>query len=389
MTPRIGCIGIDASRAISAAPTGTEGYSYHLIRALLPRLTPRFAMRLYAREAPAAGAFPDTAELRVMPWPRLWTHARLSWEMWQHPPDVLFVPAHVLPLYTPARTLVTVHDLGYRYFPQAHPWRQRWYLEWSTRRNVHAATHVLADSRATRDAIVAAYGIPAAKITVAYPGYDSDLAPVHNLQKQRAARDRYGIPLDKPYVLHLGRIQPRKNLARLATAFAYLLPHHPELRLVLAGPAGWMAEPILTRVRALGIEQQVILPGYIDEADKAALISAAQFVAYPSLYEGFGFPALEAQACEAPLLASNTSSLPEVVGAGGLLVDPEDTPAMADAMQRLLEDKGLRKRLIARGRENLARFDWRITAQNVAAVIEALYQEDLGERRRCNQINLE
>lgn len=375
MTP---CIGIDASRAISAAPTGTEGYSYHLIRALIPRLTPRFDVRLYARAAPAAEAFPDTAELRVMPWPRLWTHMRLSWEMRRHPPDLLFVPAHVLPLYTPARTLVTVHDLGYRYVPQAHPWRQRWYLEWSTRRNVRAAAHVLADSRATRDAIVAAYGVPAEKITVVYPGYDSDLAPVHNLQKQRAVRDRYGIPLDKPYVLHLGRIQPRKNLTRLATAFAYLLPRHPELRLVLAGPAGWMAEPILTRVRALGIERQVIFPGYIEAADKAALISAATFVAYPSLYEGFGFPALEAQACETPLLASNTSSLPEVVGAGGLLVDPKETPAIADAMQRLLEDKELRKRLIARGRENLARFDWSKTAQQVASIIEAVYQGDLG-----------
>ncbi|MFP4395157.1 MAG: glycosyltransferase family 4 protein [Anaerolineales bacterium] len=372
------CIGIDASRAISAAPTGTEGYSYHLIRALLPRLTPRFEVRLYAREAPAADTFPNTAEVRVMPWPRLWTHTRLSWEMWRHPPDLLFVPAHVLPLYTPARALVTVHDLGYRYFPDAHPWRQRWYLEWSTRRNVRAAAHVLADSQATRDAIVTAYSVPAEKITVVYPGYDSDLAPVRDLRKQRAARDRYGVPLDKPYVLHLGRIQPRKNLARLATAFAYLLPQHPELRLVLAGPAGWMAEPIRARVRDLGLERQVIFPGYIDAEDKAALISAAKFVAYPSLYEGFGFPALEAQACETPLLASNTSSLPEVVGEGGLLVDPGDTPALADAMQRLLEDRALRRQLILRGRENLARFDWKITAQKVASIIEALYQEDLG-----------
>ena len=123
MTSGNGCIGIDASRAISTAPTGTEGYSYHLIRALIPRLTSRFDVHLYAREAPAAEAFPDGENVtwRVMPWPRLWTHMRLSWEMRRHPPDLLFVPAHVLPLYTPARSLVTVHDLGYRYFPKAHP----------------------------------------------------------------------------------------------------------------------------------------------------------------------------------------------------------------------------------------------------------------------------
>jgi len=362
-------IGVDASRALSTAPTGTEGYSYYLIRALLPYLDAQYRTKLYFRSAPEPDAFPG-AELCVIPFPRLWTHVRLSWEMARHPPDLLFVPAHVLPLVRPKRTLVTIHDLGYRYFPEAHPRRQRLYLDWSTRWNTRVADHILADSYATRDALVRAYSIDSAKITVAYPGYDSDLAPVRDIDTLAAVRARYAIP--GPYILFMGRLQPRKNLARLIEAFARLAPERLDLSLVLAGPVGWLAEPIRARVRELGLETRVLFPGYVAEADKAALISGAQVFAYPSLYEGFGFPALEAQACGVPLLASNTSSLPEVVGDGGLLVDPLDTSAIATGLARLLDGVDLRYDLIARGTANLRRFSWDITARTALTVIENL-----------------
>jgi len=367
--PAIPTIGIDASRALSAAPTGTEGYSYQLIRALLPHLDAQYHTRLYFRDAPAPAAFPG-AELRVMPFPRLWTHVRLSWEMARRPPDLLFVPAHVLPLIRPRRTLVTIHDLGYRYFPEAHPRRQRLYLDWSTRWNAHSADHILADSNATRDALAREYGIAATKITVAYPGYDSDLAPVRDANVLAAVRARYHIP--GPYILFMGRVQPRKNLTRLIEAFASLATDRQNLSLVLAGPTGWLAEPIRARVRELGLEARVLFPGYIAATDKAALISGALVFAYPSLYEGFGFPVLEAQACGVPLLASTTSSLPEVVGDGGLLVNPLDTAAMAEGLARLLDDAMLRRTLIALGSANLRRFSWEATARTVLTIIENL-----------------
>jgi glycosyltransferase involved in cell wall biosynthesis len=362
-------IGIDASRALSAAPTGTEGYSYHLIRALLPLLDAQYRTRLYFRSAPDPAAF-HNVELRVIPFPRLWTHVRLSWEMACHAPDLLFVPAHVLPPVRPKRTLVTIHDLGYRYFPEAHPRRQRLYLDWSTRWNARVADHILADSCATRDALVQTYGVAASKITVAYPGYDSNLAPVHDAKFLDAAWARYAIP--GPYILFMGRLQPRKNLSRLIEAFARLAPDRPDLSLVLAGPAGWLAEPVRTKVHELRLDGRVLFPGYVAEADKAALISGAQVFAYPSLYEGFGFPVLEAQACSVPLLASNTSSLPEVVGDGGLLVDPLDETAIAEGLTRLLDDADLRYNLIARGTANLRRFSWDATAHTVLTVIENL-----------------
>ena len=360
-------IGIDASRAVSALPTGTEGYSYHLIQALVPRLRPTSDVRLYFRALPPAGLFPDT-EHRVIPFPRLWTHLRLSWEMVRRPPDLLFVPSHVLPLVRPRRTVVTIHDLGYRYFPEAHPPAQRLYLHLSTRWNARVADQIIADSEATRRALIREYDVPAEKIAVVYPGYDRSLHPLRDERRREDTLTRYGI--DGPYILHLGRIQPRKNLVRLVDAFMRVYPDHPDLLLVLAGPTGWLAEPIRTRVEALGLRGRVLFPGYIREEDKAALISGALCFAFPSLYEGFGFPVLEAQACGVPILTSNTSSLPEVAGEGALLISPVDTEAIAQGLTRLLEDNRLRARLVVQGELNLTRFSWERTARQVTELIQ-------------------
>ena len=273
-------------------------------------------------------------------------------------------------LCDPGARLVTVHDLGYRFFPEAHPAAQRRYLEMSTRWNVRRASHVLADSSATREAIVEAYGTPPEKISVLYPGYQPDLQPVRDRGVLDRVKERYGI--SGRYILFVGRIQPRKNLARLIEAFAALAPAYADLTLVLAGPSGWLAEPIIARAEALGLRNRVRFPGYIAVEDKAALISGAQLFAYPSLYEGFGFPILEAQACGTPLLASTTSSLPEVAGEGGLLVSPEDVEAIAEGLRRLLEDTELRSELVKRGYLNLSRFSWAKAAQQASAVMKTL-----------------
>ncbi|MDF1516075.1 MAG: glycosyltransferase, partial [Anaerolineae bacterium] len=212
-------IGIDASRAVSTAPTGTEAYSYHLIRAMLPLMQQKFAVTLYMRYKPQSTSFPDV-DIKVMPFPRLWSHLRLSWEMVVSTPELLFVPAHVLPVIHPVNSLVTVHDLGYRLFPESHPPGQRFYLNCSTRWNVRQAAHVIADSEATREAIVTHYSVPPSKITVAYPGYDSNLKRVENPSVLDNVKRRYGIHGD--YILHIGRIQPRKNLGRLIDAFQVL-----------------------------------------------------------------------------------------------------------------------------------------------------------------------
>ncbi|MCX7854421.1 MAG: glycosyltransferase family 4 protein [Anaerolineae bacterium] len=362
-------IGIDASRAVSPRPTGTETYSLRLIQALLSLALP-WSIRLYFRQAPPENLFPQ-ADLRVLPFPRLWTHIRLSWEMARHPPDLLFVPAHVLPPIHPRRSLVTVHDLGYRYFPRAHTRFQRVYLDLSTRWNARAAAHILADSEATRADLSRIYGTPLEKVTVAYPGYDESLAPVRDPATLAAVRARYGIPGE--YFLYLGTLQPRKNLSRLVLAFSQL---STQATLVLAGQRGWLVDNLFALIRRLGLEGRVLCPGYVRPEDRAPLLSGALAFVFPSLYEGFGLPVLEAQACGCPVICSSTSSLPEVAGDAALQVYPEDIAALADAMARLEGDPDLRQELVERGFANLRRFSWEQCARTVLRVMEGLLEEN-------------
>jgi glycosyltransferase involved in cell wall biosynthesis len=374
-------IGIDASRATAARRTGTEMYSLHLIRALLAQ-GEGHRFRLYFNQAPAPGLFPGGADKRVMPFPRLWTHLRLSREMKSAPPDVLFVPSHVLPVVHPPRCVVTVHDLGYHYYPEAHTLFQNVYLRWSTRYNARTATRILADSDATREDLLRYYGIPEERITVVYPGRDETLMPVKDPQALNVVRDRYG--LSAPYFLYVGTLQPRKNLVRLVHAFAALTSASrarseptdgradrvSEPLLVLAGQKGWLYEEILANVRKLGLEDRVILTGYVQDADLPGLLSGALAFVFPSLYEGFGLPVLEAMACGTPVICSNVSSLPEVGGDAALQIDPLDTEALAEAMRQVSADEGLRTTLVERGYEQVLRFSWQRCASQVLQVLE-------------------
>jgi glycosyltransferase involved in cell wall biosynthesis len=376
-------IGIDASRAEVARRTGTELYALRLIQALLA-LDADHRFRLYLRRTPGralwqelAAEAGDRVTPRIIPFPRLWTHVRLGWELARQPPDVLFVPAHVLPLWTRPPAVVTVHDLGYLYFPEAHPPGQRRYLHWSTRHSARLARIVIADSEVSKRDLVTHYGVAPEKVVVAYPGFDEGLAPVTDEVAIRRVMGRYG--LAGRYLLHLGTLQPRKNLGRLVEAFAGL--EDQAVQLVLAGKRGWLYDELFRTVQRLGLEQRVLFPGYIAESDKAALLSGATAYVFPSLYEGFGFPALEAQACDTPLICADDSSLPEVAGEGALCVDPTDVPGWTGAMSRVLSDAGLRAELVARGRRNRARFSWRACAEAVLVALEIAAGKD-GEGRR-------
>ena len=362
-------VGIDASRAVADRPTGTETYSRRLIQALLD-LESDHRFRLYFRSAPPPGSF-QNAEHRSIPFPRLWTHLRLSREMVVAPPDLLFVPSHVVPLIHPAHTIVTIHDLGYLHFPSAHPGPQRTYLDLSTRWSARAASHVLADSGATKADLIEHYGTSPDKISVAYPGIDESIRPVKDEEQIRSVLREYDISGD--YFLFLGTLQPRKNLRRLVDAFGKVVANASgrALKLVLAGKRGWLCQNLGEYIAGLGLTDRVLLPGYVAEEDKASLLSGALGFLFPSLYEGFGLPVLEAQACGCPVVTSNTSSLPEVAGEAALLVDPKDVDAIAGAAARLTQDPRLRDSLRRRGLANVDRFSWRMCARSVLAVIEA------------------
>ncbi|MGH2535933.1 MAG: glycosyltransferase family 4 protein [Candidatus Promineifilaceae bacterium] len=361
-------IGIDASRAVSNQPTGVEAYAARLIGALLPPALERgHAVRLYFNQAPAAGLFPGANEV-VIPFPRLWTHLRLAAELARRPPAVFFTPAHVIPLSYHRPSVATVHDLGFHFFPQAHPARQRLYLRWSTGHNARRAALLMADSQATAHDLARLYPASAGRVRVVYPGFEADLGPVEEPGRLARVQARYG--LQPPYLLYIGTLQPRKNLVRLVQAFAASgLAEH---QLVLAGKPGWLTAELQAALAKLepGIRGRIHLPGFVDPAEKAALLSGAAALLYPSLYEGFGFPILEANACGTAVLAADASSLPEVADGAALLVNPLDVDALCEGIVQIVTDHGLRQELIVAGRQNVARFSWRRAAAEALAVLE-------------------
>ncbi len=363
-------IGIDASRAVVARPTGTENYSVQIIRGLV-RAGAGHRFRLYLREPAPPGLLPDGPQVEhvVLGPRRLWTHVGLSREMWRRPPDVLFVPAHVVPLWHPPATVVTIHDLGYRFFPRQHTRLARLYLDASTRFSTRVARRVIADSLATARDLEREYGVPAGRIRVVYPGLDPAMARASEAA-QEEVRERYHLP--GRFVLYVGTIQPRKNLARLIEAFARLPGDLAGVDLVLAGQIGWLAGEIIATVRRLGLEARVHFPGYVPQGDLPALLSAAECFVMPSLYEGFGLPVLEAMACGTPVVCSAASSLPEVAADAALLVGPHDTSGWAEAMGRVLDDPALAASLSARGLARARRFTWTAAAQATMEVYSAL-----------------
>lgn len=356
-------IAIDASRTTVPHPTGTEVYALELIRALIEQNTAH-RLTLYFRDQPPDGLFPPSEHVAycVIPSRRLWTHVRFAAALTRHRPDLTFVPAHTLPLLFPGRAIVTVHDLGYRLFPAAHPPFQRWYLDRTTRHSARRADMVFADSQATADDLGRFYGVNADKIQVVYPGVHP---PEYNDVDVVA---RYNLP--ERYFLFIGTLQPRKNIAGIVAAYrAYRERVDDPAGLVLAGGKGWLYDERWT-VGVPGLH----LPGYIDEADKAHLYANAVALVFPSFYEGFGFPVVEAMHIGLPVIVSNTSSLPEIVGDAGLTVSPDDPFQIAGAMIRIESDYDLRDQLCEAGYRRVRQFHWERAARRVLALFEHVGQ---------------
>ncbi len=362
-------VAIDASRTTVARRTGTEAYSLHIIRGLI-EVGGGHRFRLYFRDNPPDGllAPSNNVEIKVIHRKRLWTHTGLRQAVLRDRPDVLFVPAHVIPWpgVGGVPSVVTTHDLGYLHYPDRHPFLHRLYLDWSTRHSATTACRVIAVSQATAHDLMTLASVPQEKIRVVYSGVNG-LHPVKDTGRVDALRERLGIP--GPYLLHVGSIQPRKNLVRLVEAFAEVQNVIEGLSLVLAGQWSWGYRHLSDRVEALSLSERVVMPGYVADEDLPALYSGAAVYAFPSLYEGFGFPVLEAMACGTPVVCANTSSLPELVGNAALTVAPTDGTGLAEALRRVLTDPALRKELVTLGFKRVKLFTWAACARATLDVL--------------------
>ncbi|HLH71750.1 MAG TPA: glycosyltransferase family 1 protein [Chloroflexota bacterium] len=369
-------IGIDASRAVRPHRTGTEGYSFHLISALLGQASPH-RYRLYVDRPLPPGFFSDfkmnsRAEPRIIRLPRLWTHLGLGRELRRFPPDLLYVPAHVIPVACPVPAVVTIHDLGYLWHRTAYTPLAWLLLHLGTLHNVRTARLIVADSQATATDLTTHLGVAADRIRVAYLG----APPSRGVSPSPELTTRYGLP--RRYFLFVGTLQPRKNLPRLIAAFGQLARKQADVAMVLVGAAGLGAPALHRQAEKLGIADRIHWLGYVPDQDLPALFAGAVAFVFPSLYEGFGMPVLEAMARGTPVITSNSSSLPEVVGDAGLLVSPYDVTALATAMIRLLDDQSLRADLIERGRHRVAQFSWGHCADVVRRVFDEALESTAG-----------
>jgi glycosyltransferase involved in cell wall biosynthesis len=295
------------------------------------------------------------------------------------PAELLRRPVDVLhsqgwgPPWAPCPLVLTIHDIGWETFPHIYGPALRWRLSILVRASARRAVRVICSSRYTADDVMRRYGVPEAKIRVVYPGFAPSMTRVTDQAAVAGLKARYGIP--GPYILYLGSIEPKKGVDKLIRAYAALrrrqaVSHH----LVIAGKPLWLSRPILELPAALGVERDVLFLGQVPAEELPALYSGADAFAFLGLYEGFGYPPLEAMACGTPVLAARRTSLPEVVGDAGLLVDPEQADEVVQAMADLLGDPELRGELSRRGLQRARAFDPCAAAQQVAAVYEESVQ---------------
>lgn len=304
---------------------------------------------------------------------RLWyrLHVPLPIERWTGRLDLYHAPDFLLPpVRKDTKTLLTIHDLSFIRAPETATESLRQFLNKAVPRSVERADHILADSAATKDDLIELYQTPTEKITVLYSGVDPRFKPTNDPVVLQTIREKYEIGA-ADFILSLGTVQPRKNYVRLVEAFNAL--PQKDAKLVIVGGKGWLAEPLFECINDLGLSERVILPGFADDVDLPALYSAAKIFAYPSLYEGFGLPVLEAMACGTPVLASNVSSIPEVTGKdGAVLVDPFDTAGMTEQLNKLLVNEALRNQLVAAGVKEAERFTWARAAEQLHTIYSDL-----------------
>jgi glycosyltransferase involved in cell wall biosynthesis len=277
---------------------------------------------------------------------------------------------HLLPVITGARSVFTLHDAAYLLYPQYHLLQNRLYLTLMMPRFLARADAVICVSENTRRDALRFYPLAPDKVSVIPEGVEARFQPQADADHLDAVRRKYGLPAR--FILYVGTIEPRKNLVTLLEAYAALRAQGSEVGLVIAGGKGWLYQSVFERVRALGLEAQVVFTGYVPDADLPALLNCAEVFAYPSTFEGFGLPPLEAMACGLPVVCSNASSLPEVVGEAGLLLPALDVGAWAAALERVLSDEALRADLRARGLARAKQFTWEAAAKQTLDVYQSV-----------------
>lgn len=378
-------IGIDGNEANVRERVGSGKYAFELLEQFAKHKKHRFL--IYLKEEPLAD-LPKSHHFsyQVVGPKKLWTQFALPLKLFfGKKPDIFFSMGHYGPRFSNVPYVITVHDLSYLHFPQLFKKDDLYQLKNWSAYSIKNSIHIFAVSKTTKEDIVKNYKLDPSKITVTYEGYAQDKFKPQSNDTIDKIRKKYKIKED--YIIFVGTLQPRKNIERLIEAFKQvigrsgnrairktpdnLITRQPDdLQLVIVGKKGWLYDPIFAKVKTLDLKDKVIFTDYVPDEDLVALISGAKVYVLPSLWEGFGIPVVEAQACGVPVVVSNTSSLPEIVADSGILVDPESVESITRGIGTVLSDEKLRQNLIKKGFENIKRFSWERCAEDVLAALE-------------------
>lgn len=342
-------IGIHAKGAFRYERTGIEEYVYQLLKhfAMLDEST-NHSFLLYTPYYKDTLYLPDNFSVRRLRSLFFWTKFRLSMKMLSDAPDVLFMPANFLPLFYPRRTVATIHGLEFEYFPEVFAPSQLAYLKEGTRRVVRRARKIIVPTNAGKDDLIKFYKADPNKIIVIQ----------HGVNPQVAYHHRYP-PIDEQYILFVGKLEKKKNVQSIVKAFAvlkekYKIPH----KLVLVGSPGFGYHEIQKEIEGTLYKTDIVLTGYISQEEKESFFKYADVFVFPSLYEGFGMPILEAQLRQVPVVTSRIPNIMEVAGGGALFVDPKSVEQLTETIFSVISDDAVRADLIAKGIKNAQKYSW-------------------------------
>ena len=374
-------IGINA-QILSPVSAGVANYTKNLIKGLI-ELDSENEYHLFGREEYLREFASKNVKLnftRVLcqksPLRILWEQFVLPLRILKKDLNVFHYPDHTLSLLGKVcPTVITIHDLAFLRFPEMFNLSRRIYKSFVIKRSVELADKIITVSEFTKSEAVKLLRVPEEKIRVIYNGVENSFHGVGDEKRLEEIRNRYG--LRGRLILFVGTLEPRKNIVRLIKAYNFLRGGHQgwDVTLVIAGAIGWLYDDIFNTVKSLKLEKEVIFLDYVPREDLVYLYNCSSVVVYPSLYEGFGFPPLEAMACGTPVVVSNTSSLSEVVGDAGVYVDPYDVVDIAHGIEKALTDEELRERLIQKGLERAKSFSWEEMARKTLKVYEEVLEE--------------
>jgi len=364
-------IGFDA-HSIGTGLGGNETYASNLIEALAEVDTQnRYTLYVTRQEAidRYAHRWPNVTVRKTLPHtPLIRIPLTLAAELRRRPIDILHVQYTAPPL-APCDTVVMIHDLSFEHIPETFKRRSWMQMRLTVRRTARSATHILTDSEYSRQDILRTYRLPPERVTTTPLAASSRFKPMNDPQ----VLEKYGIAGD--YILAVGSIQPRKNIARLIRGYTRMLSQHSDNapRLVIVGKRAWLFEDTIRAAAVSSANDKILFTGYVPESDLAALYTGALCFAYPSYFEGFGIPLLEAMRCGTPTITSDRTCFPEVVGDASLIIDPFDEESIAAGLWRMISDAALREQLRSRGFVQSSLFDWRDTARRTLDVYEQVF----------------